>query len=70
MGIWSFMNMVTAICIDKLEVKIDGVFRDWKLIGKNKTLEKRILDDVLCLEFSEEIPKKLLPVLWFKATRW
>lgn len=67
MGIWTFFNQINAICEDYLGISLPSSIPH---IERQKQLEKRIFDDVLQPEFYQEKPKKLFPILIFKAKRW
>ena len=70
-GLKRFFDVLNAICVEDLgfafgSLKAYGL----PLTDVDKALKERVLGDILEPEFSEELPKRLLPRVWFRYRRW
>lgn len=70
-GLKRFFDVLNAICVENLgfafgSLKAYGL----PLTDVDKALKERVLGDILEPEFSEELPKRLLPRVWFRYRRW
>lgn len=61
-----FLNCLNAVCIDYLGLDASSL----PAFERDAELEKRVLDEILSPAFSDEQPKGLLRVVWFKTRRW
>lgn len=63
-----FLWAVNRICVDHLGID-EALFAG--LVGSDKALAERILNDILAPEFNEEQPEgNPLKIVWFKWRRW
>lgn len=65
-NLYRFMNCQNALCVDYLGFPANA----FPVLERDKTLETRVINDILNPEFNEKAPNGFLKGLLFKYERW